>query len=129
PRIENIPELRPLIFRIPLTQRVAKRVNSFLRARFLFVPARSPKRSVEASFCKGVQKRFCFEQPAALLGSERKRISAGVQGGLILVNDEFRANLTRVRVTKLDHFGKFVTGVDMQQWESNLPWEKRLLPQ
>ncbi len=45
------------------------------------------------------------------------------------MDDKFRANLPRVRVTKLDHLWEFVAGVDMQQGKRNLAREKRLLRQ
>ena len=112
-----------------MPQRIAERVNSLLGPRFFFIPPRSAKRSVEPSFGKRIQKRFCLQQAATFLRSQRKGIGPRVQCRLILVNDEFRTKLPRVRVTKLDHLGKFVARVDMQQGERDLAREKRLLRQ
>src|SRR3981189_2142856 len=120
PRIKNVPQLWPLILRVPLPQGVAERVNSLFSPRLLLVPSRSSKRRVKAPFRKRVQKRLRLQQAAALLRSQRKRSSSRVQSFLILMDDQLRPNLPRIRVTKLDHLRKFVATVAMQQRKGNL---------
>src|SRR5437867_4367504 len=48
---------------------------------------------------------------------------------LILVNDELRADLPRIRVAELDHLREFVTGVHVQGGKRNSSGEKSLLRQ
>ena len=58
-----------------------------------------------------------------------KGFGALVQRFLILVDDQFDADFARVAVAKLDHLGKFVTGVNVHQRKRDFAREKGLLRQ
>ena len=92
-RIENVPKLRPLIFRIPLPVHVTKRINSFFRSRLLFVSPRSAECRVEPAFRKCIQQRFRLQEPATFLRSQQEGIGARFERFPVLVHDQFRANL------------------------------------
>src|SRR5205807_9254371 len=61
--IVKIPELRPLVLRIPLAERVAKRIDSLLSAGFLLVSPCTAERRVETAFRQRVEQRPGLEQP------------------------------------------------------------------
>src|SRR5262249_56226173 len=88
--------------------------------RLLAVTASSDKGSAEAASFEGVEQRAGFEQAAAFLRSERERISSVAKSLAVLVNNQLRTDFRCVTIAKLDHLGKFVAGVDMQQGEWNL---------
>ena len=75
-RIEEVPEFGALVLGVPLAMRIAKGVNPFLGARFLFVSAGAAERSVKSAFRQGVEKGFGLQQSAALLCAKRKWIRA-----------------------------------------------------
>ena len=127
--IEQVPQFRPLILGIPLALRIAKRVNALLGARLFLVAPRSAKCRVESTRRKRVQQRFRLEQPAASLRAEDKRIRALLQCFAVLMHDQFGADFARVRIAKLDHFRKFVAGVDVQQRKRDFPRIKSFLRQ
>ena len=128
-RIENVPQFRPLIFGVPLPERIAEGIDALLGARFFLVAPRAAKRRRKIALGQRIQQRFRLQQAAAFLRAQHERIRARVQRFLILVHDQFRADLPRVAVAKLDHLRKFVAGVDVQQRKRNFPRKESLLRQ
>src|SRR2546429_1193157 len=128
-RVEKIPKLRALVFGIPLALRIAKRINALLGAGFFFITPRAAESGVEPSGRKRIEQSFRFQQAAASLRAERKRIGAARERLAVLMHDELRADFTRVGIAKLDHFREFVTGVDVQQRKGNFPRVKGFLRQ
>ena len=57
-RIEDVPQLRTLILRIPLSHGIAERVDPLLGARLFFVAARPTECGIESAFGQRVQQRF-----------------------------------------------------------------------
>jgi hypothetical protein len=55
--IENIPQLRALVFRIPLPKSIPVREKPFLGASLLFVSTASPKRGIILSGLETLQER------------------------------------------------------------------------
>ena len=125
--VEDVPQLGPLIFRIPLSEFIAERVDALLGARFLFVAPRSAKRGVIAACRQRVKQRTRFQKSAASFRAEFERTRAVVHGLLVGMNDEVGADLTGKAVAKINHFAKFVSGVDMQERKRQLAREKCLL--
>ena len=89
--VVKIPKFRALVLRIPLAERVAEGIDAFFRAGFFFVAARAAERRVETAFGQRVEQRARLQQAAALLRAQRVGIRAFVEGLLILVNDQLRA--------------------------------------
>src|SRR4030095_12339734 len=69
PGVVEAPELRPLVFGIPLPKFVADRKEAFLGAGLLFVPAGSADGSVEHVMPQSRHQGLRLEQPAASLGA------------------------------------------------------------
>ena len=92
-RIEDVPQFRPLILGIPLSLRIAERIDAFLGPRFLFVAARAAECRIESAGVQRIQQRLGLQQAAALLRAERERIRAVLQRFAVLMNDQLRANL------------------------------------
>src|SRR5688500_15297390 len=65
-----IPELWPLVLRVPLAKLIAKGKNSFLGPRLLFVAPRAADTSVELQFFDGVEQGHRLVHVAALVGRD-----------------------------------------------------------
>ena len=92
PGIEEVPQFRPLVLRIPLAVRIAERVDAFLGARFLFVAAGSADRRIELAFRQSIEQSAGFQQTAALLGAQVAGIGARFDRCPVRVDDQLRAD-------------------------------------
>ncbi|CAB4958580.1 unannotated protein [freshwater metagenome] len=61
PTVVEVPEFRSLILWVPLTELVAERVDAFLGARLLFVPAPTPKCGIVFSIRDSIEECNCLE--------------------------------------------------------------------
>ena len=127
--VEQRPQFRPLVFRIPLAFGVAQREDALLRARSFFVAPRPAKCRVESSCLERVEQRARLEETAAALGAQDVGLSAVGNRLGVRVHDQPGADLGRVAIAKLDHFAELVCGVDVEQRERNGPRIKRFLGQ
>ena len=76
--VVDVPQLRALVARVPLAERIAKREDAFFRARFFLVAARTADRRVEAEF----RQRFEEASPIApRCGSPSHPARAPFRGG------------------------------------------------
>src|SRR5207245_635430 len=112
--VQQRPELRALILRIPLTLGIAQREDPLLRPRPFFVATGAAERGVEVAGFEAVEQRLRLQQPAAALRADEKRLRAVGDRFLIGVNDEAGADLARVPVAKLDHLAELVRRVDVK---------------
>src|SRR5580704_1991151 len=72
--VEQIPQLGPLILRIPLTQPIPERKDAFLGSRLLLIPPGAAERGVIISFAQSIEQRLSLKQPAAPLRPQPVRI-------------------------------------------------------
>ena len=79
-RVEQVPQLRPLVLRVPLAVRIAEGIDAFLGARFFFVAPRAADSRVEAAFRQRIEQSPRLQQPAALLRAQANGIRAVVDG-------------------------------------------------
>src|SRR5207249_7064145 len=126
-RVKDVPQFRPLVLWIPLPVGITERIDSLLGPRFLLIAPRPAKRRVETAFSQGIKQGLGLQQATTLLCAEGKRVCTALQRLFVAVHNQFGTNLFCVRVAKLDHLGKFVTRIDMQQRERNLGGEESLL--
>ena len=126
PRVVEVPELRPLVLRVPLAECVAEREYPLLRARLFLVAARAADARVELEFGDGVEKGHRLMGVAAL-----QRIlehdPAGRDRILDRANDQPLAEFGGALVPKCDDLGEIVPGVHVQQRERKAPGTKRFL--
>src|SRR6516225_6719033 len=90
-RVEDVPEFRPLILRVPLAVAVAKGINALLGAGFFLVSPRPSKRCGEPSGFECIQKRPSLEQAAAPLRSERERVRSRLERLTVPMHDQLHA--------------------------------------
>ena len=95
-RVKNVPQLRALILRVPLSVPVTKRVDTLFGPRFFLVAARAAKRCIKPSLRQRIKQCSGFQEATALLRAQRKRVGASIQGFPILVNDQLGSNLPRI---------------------------------
>src|SRR5215469_18674946 len=86
-RVEDVPEFRPLILRVPLTVGVAKGINALLGAGFFLVSPCPSKRCGEPPGFECIQKGPSLQQAAAALRSENERVRSRLQRLTVPVND------------------------------------------
>ena len=127
--VQQVPELRPLVLRIPLALRVAEREDALLGARAFLVAPGAAERRVEVAGLERVEQRLGLEQPAAALRADEERLRAVGDRFLVGVDDQPRADFLRVPVAELDHLAELVGRVDVQQRERNRARVERLLRQ
>ena len=112
--IEEAPKLGALIFRVPLSERVAKREDALLGARLFFVTTCTANAGVEAEFGNGVEQRHGLMTVTAFSGiaqndtSLRDRI-------FHRAHDQAFTELRGAMIAKGDDLRKIVSGIDVQQ--------------
>src|SRR5271157_1989227 len=76
PAVKQVPKLGPLALRIPLSHRIAERIDTLFCSRLLLITARAPECSVKSTVRQCVEQRSGLQSPAALLCAQRIRSSA-----------------------------------------------------
>ena len=113
-RVVQVPQLRTLVLRVPLAERVAEAEDPLLGARLLFVAARAADAGVEAELGDRVEQRDRLMRVAALV--RRLQHDAALRDRVLdRAHDQPLAKLRRPCITKREHLGEVVAGVDMQQ--------------
>ena len=74
--VEQVPQLGPLVLRIPLALGVAEREDALLGARALLVAPRAAERRVEVARLERVEQRLGLQQAAAALRADQERLRA-----------------------------------------------------
>ena len=115
--IENIPQLRALILRIPLTEGITMREEALLGTRLLFVTTTATKGSVVLAFFKCLQQGYCLQTIAASACALLLHDLAFVDGLLNRTDNQVRAQFCDVLIAKLHSFRKVVPRIDVQQLE------------
>src|SRR5579864_3074669 len=100
--------------RIPLAEGIAERKDAFLRARFLLVAARATDAGIESEFRDRIEEGHGLRRVAALIGALETDAPA-IDRILHRPDDEPLAELCGDPVAELDHLGKIVPRIDMEQ--------------
>src|SRR5207253_292322 len=108
-RIVNIPNLRPLIFRIPLAETVAKTEETFLGARFFLVPPRAADAAIEAEFLDGSEQGGNLQAIAADFAGSGNG-DAFANGFFDGANDQARTEFFCATVAKRVQFREMMAG-------------------
>ena len=117
--IVEVPDLRPLVFGIPLAEAVAEAEESFLGPRLLLVASCTADAAVEAELLDGSQKDGDLELVTADL-------TGSLDGGSFLkglvnrANDELGMEFLGATVAELDEFGKLVAGRHIEERHRNV---------
>src|SRR5215472_2780243 len=119
PSVEQIPELRPLVFRVPLPKGVAERIHALLCSGLLLVAARTTESSVVLALFQSIEQGTCLEQTAALLRPQTKRGGALLDCLPVRMHLQFHADRGAETVAELDHFAEFVGGVNVEEWKGD----------
>src|SRR4051794_24872549 len=122
PAVKEVPQLWPLIFRVPLAKGIAKGKNALLGARLFLIPARSADCSVNSILRQRIEQGFGLEQGAAFARAQPERISAHRDGLMISVDDQLHAQFAAGPIAKLDHFTEFISSIDMHERKGNRSW-------
>ena len=116
-----------MVLWIPLPGRITEAVHPLLGATLLLVAARTPESGVETTLGQAIQQGTRLQGTAAVLRAHAPGAHAASNGVLVAVDDEFRADLARIRIPKLDHLRELVAGVHVQERKRNLAREKGFL--
>ena len=124
--IVDIPELRPLVFGIPLAELIPMRENAFLGAGFLFVPARSADGGIELSGCQGVEQCDGLQLVAAGVVAGLFPHASFVDGFLDGSDGQVGSQAGNQFVPIGQGFGEIMPRVDMHQAEGYFGRPERL---
>ena len=117
--VVKIPDLGPLVFRIPLAEAVAEAEETFLGAGLFLVAPRAADGAVELEFLDGGEEDGDLKLVAADLTGDRLR-DALFEGFVHRADDELGAKLLGAAVAELDEFWKFVAGLDVEERHGNV---------
>src|SRR5690606_33481540 len=87
-RVVQVPELVPLVLRVPLPETIAEAVDPLLGARALFVAPGAAERGVEAALPQRLQQRLRLHDRRVLLAAVIERIDVLREAGPVGVDDE-----------------------------------------
>ena len=121
-RVEQRPQLGPLLLGLPLAEAVAVAEDALLGARLFLVAARAADQAVEAVLLDRLEQRHRL---VAVARFERVRQAHRAARDRILevADDQALAHLGDAPVAELDHLGEVVAGVDVQQREGQAALE------
>src|SRR6185312_5241802 len=129
PAVKEVPQLWPLIFRVPLAKGIAKGKNALLGARLFLIPARSADCSVNSILRQRIEQGLGLEQGAAFAWAQPERISAHRDGLMIGMDYQLHAQFAAGPIAKLAHFPEFISSIDMHERKGNRSWIKCFLGQ
>ena len=115
--VEEVPQLGPLVLRVPLTELVAEGVHALLGPGLVLVAAPTAEHRVEAVLLDGVEKGDALEPVPDGLGTRVLGDPAGVDRGLDGTDDQLGAELGDPAVPVVEDLAEVVAGVDVHERE------------
>src|SRR5690606_11100652 len=112
--VEQIPQFRPLVLRVPLTELVAEALEARLVARVFRVAARTTDARIEADFLDGFVQRLRLVL-VARLGRALQDLLAVRDRLLHRAHAQALAQFGGAAVAEFDHFRIVVAGGDVHQ--------------
>ncbi len=130
PAVVEVPELRPLVLRVPAVVPVAEGVDALLGARLLLVAAGPAERGVELVLREGLEQALGLHDVGVLLAPVGDGPDSPADAVLINIDQELPAELLPdVVLPEFDHLPEFPGGVHVQEREGGLGRVERLLGQ
>ena len=117
PGVEEVPQLGPLVLRVPLAELVAEADDALLGARLLLVASAAAEDTVETVVVDGVEQRQRLERVAGAVGALAQ--PAVVDVVLHARDDEPQAEPLDGLVAVGEHLGEVVARVDVQHREGD----------
>ena len=125
PALVELPELGPLLARVPLAEGVAERQDALLGPCLVLVTTRATEGRVELVFVDRVEQRDRLESVAHAHGT-RVGDATPVDGVLDLGDEKPSAELGDVVVAVLEDLGEVLTSVDVQDRKGQVLGGERL---
>ena len=117
-RIEERPELRTLVLRVPLAKLVAHAHDALLGASPVFVAPAATESDVEAVLRERIEERHALERRYVMRAGREGRHRAPSVDRLLHARDEERlAQRAEMRVAKRDDLGEVVPSIDVHHGE------------
>ncbi len=115
-----MPQLRPLIARVPDVTGGAEREDALLGAALLLVATRAAEGRIELPFVERLLQRLGLHHLGMQLRAGSDRIDAAREALRIGVHQQLEAITRRDLIAVADHVAEFPFGVDVQQREGRL---------
>src|SRR5439155_14000244 len=125
-RVEQLPQLGPLVLGIPAVLRRAEREDPLLRARLLLVAPRPAEGRVEAVLVERLLQRLGLHHVRVDDGAVREWIDPAAKAVLVDVYEQVEIVLLRHPVAEGVHLAELPGRVDMQEREGRLRGMERL---
>ncbi len=113
--VVELPQLRPLVLRIPAMLCGAEGEDALLGAALLLVAARAAEGGVEAVLVERLLERLRLHDVGVHLRAVRERVDALRQTLRVHVHEQLHAEFARHLVAKLVHVAELPRRVDVQQ--------------
>ena len=127
PAVEQVPQLGPLVLRVPLAERVAVGEETFLRARLFLIAPRAAEAGVELVLLDGVEQRGDLQAVAAWVRAGFLPGPAGLNLRLHAADNQLRTDLLGQAIAEHNRLAEVVPGVHVHQRERQLGRPKSLL--
>ena len=128
-RVVGMPQLGPLVFRIPAMLRIAEGEDAFLCARLFLVAPRATDGGVETVLVQRLLQRLGFHDVGVHRGAMRQRRNALAHAVLIDMHQHVHVTGRRHLVAERDHLAELPGGIHVQQGDRRLARVKGLAQQ
>src|SRR5690606_25475465 len=119
--IENIPELWPLSLRIPLSELITHRKNSFFSTSLLLITACSTNTSIKTVFFYGIQQCHRLQRITTGIFTFRLYHFPLINTVLHITHDELFPQVFHQPISERYGFRKIMTCINMHQRERKFP--------
>ena len=116
-RVEQVPQFRPLVARVPGVALGAKREDAFLGPALLLVAPRAAECGIEPVLVQRLLERLGLHDVGVQGRAGGDRIDAALHAVLVDMDDQIEREPAGGLVAKRNHLAKFPGGVDVQQRE------------
>ena len=127
--VVDVPQLRTLVFGVPLLELVAEAEDALLGAALLLVATGTAEGSIELILVQGIQQGLGLHQVGVYLGAVGERPHAGMEGFHVGLHDEVPAVFLGILIAELYHLLELPFRVDVHQRERHLAGGKGFLGQ
>src|SRR5690554_7244367 len=117
--IEQAPQLRTLILRIPLSKLVPVREKTFLSTGLFFVTTTATHSSIKLQLFKGIKEGHCLQFVATGIDARLLLRPSLIYGILHQTNDTLSSGFFHLLIAVIQCFLKIMPGVDVQQRKRN----------
>jgi len=124
--VVDVPQLGPLIFRVPAVLAVTEGIHALFGTGFFFIATRTTKGGIKTVFVQSLLQALGLHDIGMLGAAVGERVNPLCHAVRVDVSDQVQAQLGDHLVAKAVHLLEFPLGIDMHHRKRQLAREKRL---